>query len=261
MQNSKIEWTHHTWNPWIGCTKVSPGCAHCYAATLMDTRYGRVKWGFGNPRVRTSSAYWRQPYSWNRRAALSGVRERVFCASLADVFDPEVPPTWREDMWNTIQTTPSLDWLLLTKRTDKMESEVARLGLPNNVWLGVSVEDQKRAEIRIPAMRRLPATVRFLSVEPLLDQVDLSPWLDAIDWVIVGGESGPGARMMNPAWLRLLRDQCITGGIPFFFKQWGGVQKHATGHELDGRTWQELPPSAPRDANNRRICDFAEQAC
>lgn len=157
----------------------------------MDKRLGKVTWGRGNPRVRTSAAYWRQPVAWDREAAQAGVRARVFCASLADVFDEEVDRRWREDLWRLIEATPHLDWLLLTKRPLMMLDETARLGLPRNVWLGVSVEDQATAMDRVPFLIKTTATVRFLSVEPLLSPVDLSRWTDQtsrwhVNWVIVG---------------------------------------------------------------------------
>ncbi len=246
MKESKIEWTTHTFNPWIGCTKVSPGCAHCYAETLMDTRYGRAKWGKGNPRSRTSAGNWKQPKRWDKEAAKLGERHRVFCASLADVFDREVANEWRDDLWKLIESTPNLDWLLLTKRPEVMLAETRRLGVPENVWLGVSVEDQMRAEQRIPMLIETDAAVKFLSVEPLLGALDLSYWLTEsivpqLQWVIVGGESGPGARTMKEEWVTQILAECEAAGVAFLFKQWGGVDKHATGRMLDGRTYDALP--------------------
>lgn len=246
MKESKIEWTTHTFNPWIGCTKVSPGCAHCYAETLMDTRYGRVKWGKGNPRSRTSVGNWKQPKRWDKEAAKLGERHRVFCASLADVFDSEVANEWRDDLWKLIEATPNLDWLLLTKRPEVMLAETRRLGVTENVWLGVSVEDQIRAEERIPTLIETDAGVKFLSVEPLLGALDLSYWLTEsivpqLQWVIVGGESGPGARTMREEWVAPIRAECEAAGVAFLFKQWGGVDKHATGRMLNNRTYDALP--------------------
>lgn len=243
-ENSKIEWTDHTFNPWIGCTKVSDGCKHCYAEALMDKRYGKVEWGPTGQRVRTSANYWKQPRKWNREAAASGKRARVFCASLADVF--EIHPTqdldeWRHDLFMLIQQTPHLDWLLLTKRPENVTPYLMHgwgTDLPDNVWLGTSVENQEQAEARIPHLLKVPATVRFLSMEPLLGPVYLD-LLDGvffdggmpfswqflepagINWVIVGGESGREARPMHPEWARAIRDRCVEAGVPFFFKQWG----------------------------------------
>lgn len=247
-ENSAIEWTDHTFNPWIGCTKVSTGCSRCYAETLMDKRYGRVKWGPRGTRVRTSTANWRKPLTWNRKAKQEGRRYRVFCASLADVFEdrPELYP-WREDLFGLICDTPHLDWLLLTKRpenVDEMFLDIVgpvRLGWEDfpNIWIGTSVENQEQADKRIPELLKAPAPVRFLSCEPLLGGVDLGLYLypffaaddprhcphrNGIDWVIVGGESGRGKRPFNPDWARSIRDQCQAAGVPFFMKQIDKVQ-------------------------------------
>lgn len=289
-ENSSIEWTDHTFNPWLGCTKVGPGCDHCYAEAMMDRRHGRVRWGSGNPRVRTSEETWKGPVRWNKayqremdRArnailAFAPSRPRVFCASLADVFDNEVPPAWRADLFRLIEATPNLDWLLLTKRIGNapgMLRETARMlewpyvdvmpvGVPPNVWLGATVVNQQEADRDIPKLLDVPARVRFLSIEPMLGPVNVSGLLmrdvyrgdsvsgfmdyDAIDWVICGGESGPYARPMHPDWARSLRDQCQAAGVPFFFKQWGQhspeglrVGKRAAGRLLDGREWSETP--------------------
>ena len=237
--DTSIEWCDMTWNPWIGCTRVSPGCQHCYAETMMDKRYGKVKWGPQGTRVRTSADYWKQPLKWNREAAAEGIRRRVFCASLADVFESKPDQSgdlreWRFDLWNLIEATPHLDWLLLTKRPENV-NDIAPYTYggdwPRNIWIGTSVENQEYADKRIPELLTIPAAVRFLSVEPLLGPVDLSQWLWAdmpgkprlnrIHWIIVGGESGHGARPMHPDWVRAIRDQCREAGVPFFFKQWG----------------------------------------
>lgn len=239
---TKIAWTDHTFNPWLGCTKVSAGCANCYAETLMDKRYGRVKWGKGNPRVRTSKSNWNLPLRWDRAAKAEGVRRRVFCASLADVFDADVPWGWRNDMFVLIQKTPNLDWQLLTKRPENVVPMVTQIGdhwlgnawLPN-VWIGTSVEDQANADLRILSLIAIPGRVRFLSVEPLLGPVNLVPWLPPqlvcpswpvdsrypLNWVIVGGESGPGARPCNVGWIRSVVRQCRGAGVPCFVKQLG----------------------------------------
>jgi protein gp37 len=218
MGKSTIEWTDYTFNPWIGCTKVSPGCANCYAEALMDTRYHKVNWGRGAPRVRTGAATWGEPVRWDRAAATKGERRRVFCGSLMDVFDEEVPDEWRLDLFRLIADTPALDWLLLTKRPEG----AAVLPPLGHVALGVSVEDQARAEERIPRLVERWPLARFLSVEPLLAPVDLGPYLGEIDWVIVGGESGPKARPFDVAWARSIRDQCQGAGVAYFLKQLGG---------------------------------------
>ena len=293
--NSKIEWTHHTFNPWIGCTKVSAGCTHCYAEALSK-RTGLAVWGDNGTRRITSDAYWKQPAKWAREAEAAGERRRVFCASLADVLEDraelEAP---RQRLWALIRLTAKwLDWLLVTKRIENavrmIPADVLAL-----IWLGVSVEDQPRADARIPLLLQTPAAVRFLSCEPLLGPLDLQypegvfpggpemcrsghecgcqgkpcepPLIYGIDWVIVGGESGPGARPMHPDWVLSILDQCQAAKVPFLFKQWGEfspitrtdgihespfggqamvrVGKKAAGRLIDGRTWDEYPEVKP----------------
>jgi protein gp37 len=251
-ENSAIEWTDHTFNPWIGCTKVSPGCDHCYAERDMAGRLKVVQWGPHGERVRTKPANWSKPLTWNRRHdeffAQHGRRQRVFCASLADVFDNEVDPTWRADLLELIDQTPNLDWLLLTKRIGNVADMLPNgwLMQHTNVWLGASIVNQVEADRDIPKLVALHAHVKFLSMEPLLGPVDLRgnlpgeralrwhrPMLNMLDWVIVGGESGPGARPMHPDWARDLRDQCAAASVPFLFKQWGewtpgvNVERHS----------------------------------
>lgn len=240
-KDSKIEWTDHTFNPWIGCSKVSLGCQHCYAETLMDKRMGRVQWGPNGTRERSSETYWRQPLKWNREAQDAGVMRSVFCASLADVFEDRAElRQWRSDLFAMVEHTRYLRWLFLTKRPENVIEMVVwdapGCKLPENVWIGTSVENQATADERIPHLLRIPAPVRFLSMEPLLGPVDLSgvsysglcrsgDWGPGIDWVIVGGESGHNARPMHPDWARSIRDQCQAASVPFFFKQMGGQQK------------------------------------
>ena len=307
-QNSSIEWTDHTFNPVRGCTKISPGCANCYAARDAK-RFPRIRgiWGDSGTRIVAVPSAWKEPLKWDRQAARTGTRPRVFCASLADVFedwkgqlhfpcdiapggqtiarwdgtqlvrelDPEAdarglqPATMdhlRLELFDLIRRTPHLDWLLLTKRPGNWRKAVEaalRIHLkcpsscsslyrflrgwldgdaPANIWIGTTVEDQQRADERIPRLLLIPATVRFLSCEPLLGPVDLVHMTTdppnsgfaltdgfgrfdgedpAIHWVICGGESGPGARPMHPEWARSLRDQCQAAGVAFFFKQWG----------------------------------------
>ncbi|TYK74315.1 phage Gp37/Gp68 family protein [Comamonas sp. Z1] len=328
-ENTKIEWTDHTFNPWEGCQKVGPGCDNCYAETRNARFAGgqAVNWGPGAPRRMTSAGYWNKPLTWNANHeaffAEHGRRQRVFCASLADVFDNAVNPSWRIDLFGLILKTPHLDWLLLTKRIGNVKPMLADLAhgsdpdlslldmmpLPN-VWIGATVVNQEEADRDIPKLLAVPAKVRFLSMEPLLAPVDLEhacdlaekevckgtwkeladPYICAaslrhgsvamLDWVIVGGESGPGARPMHPDWARSLRDQCEDAGTDFLFKQWGEwmpgekdgdtvklsfpaagphgpanpefydwpdgvcaarVGKKAAGRLLDGRTWDEIP--------------------
>ena len=213
-ENSKIEWTDHTFNPWIGCTKVSPACDNCYAERLMDTRLGRVEWG--GERKRTSPANWRKPIAWNRQAHREKRIARVFCASLADVFDNAVPAEWRSDLWELIEQTRYLNWLLLTKRISN-----AAYMMPEafNIWVGATVVNQAEADRDIPRLMDTPAAVRFLSCEPLLEPIDLQLHRYPIDWVIVGGESGPNARPMSEQWCVSIARQCHETGTPFFMKQ------------------------------------------
>jgi protein gp37 len=263
--NSKIEWTHHTFNPWWGCTKVSPGCDHCYAETWAK-RTGRAVWGHRETRRAPSESYWKQPLLWDREARDQGRRSRVFCASMADVFEwgAELNPL-RDRLWALIERTPNLDWLLLTKRPHLVSRLAPWSDWPLNVWLGATVENQKFAAKRLPFLADIPAKTRFLSCEPLLGPVDLSEWRDAIDWVIAGGESGPRARPSDPEWFRSLVVQCRRLQIPFHFKQWGewapvtarspNVHRYCTeystelarlgkkvsGRRLDGQTWDQFP--------------------
>lgn len=241
MQNSSIEWTDHTFNPWWGCQRVSPGCEHCYAETLAH-RYNFKVWGPAKTTERRemSANYWKQPIKWSKAAAQEGVRRRVFVASMADVFEAhEQVAMWRSRLWEIISECTALDWLLLTKRPQNIMAMIPvawRCIAPNNVWYGTSCEDQRRADERIPELLKVPAKVRFLSCEPLLAPITL-PWCtwcggwccqdcyepedERIHWVIAGGESGHGARPMAPAWARSLRDQCQESGTAFHFKQWG----------------------------------------
>lgn len=294
--NSKIEWCDHTFNPWEGCQKVGPGCDHCYAET-RNARFGggvATNWGPGAPRRRTSASNWRKPLKWNREAwafaEKHGRKQRVFCASLADVFDNAVDPQWRADLFALIDATPNLDWLLLTKRIGNVRGMVADMGretLPVHAWLGATVVNQEEADRDIPKLLATPAAIRFLSIEPLLGPVDLTKistmafrgaevlnaltgalkgmfgdragYLTPLDWVIVGGESGLGARPVHPDWVISLRDQCEGAGTPFLFKQWGEhlpvyvdnltsagfeyrrVGKAAAGRRLHGHTHDGFP--------------------
>jgi protein gp37 len=243
--DSKIEWTDHTFSPWLGCTPISAACDHCYAAA-MGKRFGWPAYQAGVPRRRTAAANWKAPLRWQRQAAAAGKRLRVF-PSLCDPFDSEVPHDWQTDFLDLVEATPDLDWLLLTKRP-KLAGEAfsfREFGAPANVALGVTAENQAMADLRIPQLLAIPGVrLRFLSIEPMLGPVDLRSLpgptptvkLDAlagrmgvlrlvhdaaIGWIIAGGESGAGARPTHPAWIRSLRDQCAAAGVPFFFKQWG----------------------------------------
>lgn len=301
---SSIEWCDSTFNPWIGCTKVSPACDHCYAERDFDLRRHVVQWGAGQARKRTGDDNWKNPGKWNAKSffqcedcghrsdgekwrevgpnmgltdsgyacprcnsrSMNEARRRVFCASLADVFDNEVPVQWRISLMKLIIDTPNLDWQLLTKRIGNAAGmletafRAVRHGregwadnvLPN-VWLGATVCTQDEADRDIPKLLSTPAAVRFLSVEPMLGPIDLKlmQYEDSnerdgngriiantrrrgLHWVICGGESGPRARPMHPHWARDLRDQCAAAGVPFLFKQWGEFADHvAAGLELN----------------------------
>lgn len=253
-ENSSIEWTHHTFNPWTGCTAVSAACDNCYAEAWAK-RSGHVQWGQHGQRRRTKT--WGAPIKWNRRAADAGTRFRVFCASLADVFDNHrsIEHAWRCDLWALIDQTPNLDWLLLTKRPQNIVRFVPERwfvdGIPPNVWLGTTVENQAQARLRIPHLVQCPAPVRFLSCEPLQGPVRIVRWQRQLEWVIVGGESGNGFREMQPEWARSLRDQCAAANIPFLFKQWSGrtrAEIKAKGRALDGVVHDAFPSSSDREA-------------
>jgi protein gp37 len=216
-ENSKIEWTDHTFNPWIGCQKVSPGCDNCYAEALMDKRYHKVEWGPHGERKRTSEANWKLPRKWAKTA--NSVRPRVFCASLADVFDNRAPSQWRSDLFDLIEATPQLDWLLLTKRPENI-ARMFPTGDWKNIWLGTTCENQYHFDKRYPLIREVRVPVHFVSYEPAIGP--LSFLWGKPEWLICGGESGPNARMMDPVWAKEVRDQCAASGIAFFMKQMTG---------------------------------------
>lgn len=227
MENSKIEWTDHTFNPWMGCQNVSPGCDHCYAEALMDHRYGKVQWGPHGERKRTAEANWKKPLRWNKQAGDTGTRLRVFCASLADIWDNRAPKEWRRDLFELIAATPALDWQLLTKRPENIAKmlPVSISGLKpwpwHNVWLGATAEDQTHYDRRWPLLSAIPAVVHFISYEPALGPLKIGSQSKGglPDWVICGGESGAGARHMKKRWARNLRDECETEYVAFFMKQ------------------------------------------
>lgn len=255
-ENSKIEWTDHTFNPWVGCQKISPACDHCYAEAWAKRAGDPQLWQ--GSRRRTTEVYWRQPLKWDHAAGVAGRRARVFCASLADVFDNVVPEQWRADLFRLIRATPNLDWLLLTKRIGNAAEMIRaamtaggvgehfRPDMPwGNLWLGATVVNQEEADRDIPKLLATPASKRFLSIEPMLGAIDLRlpqrieaqeccgeegcEFCDGtgesealgLHWVICGGESGYDARPLHPSWPRGIRDQCEEFGVPFLFKQWG----------------------------------------
>ena len=275
--STRIEWTDETWNPVTGCSPISPGCANCYAkrmATRLAGRYGYPKDNSFKPTFHLARI--NQPQQWKKP-------KRVFVCSMGDLFHEEVLDDWIEYVFETMLIAHHHTFMLLTKRPERMREFVGCLpfvAIPN-IWLGVTAEDQKRADERIPILCQIPAAKRFVSIEPMLGPVDLEAfvacdptgyegWVGGIDWVIVGGESGLGARPMHPDWARSVRDQCQTANVPYFFKQWGewapdclcdrqspcrdverpspgrlGAMfkcgKKAAGHLLDGREWRETP--------------------
>lgn len=263
MQNSSIEWTHHTFNPWEGCTKVSNGCLNCYADRINTRLRGGLNWGLNAPRRHPSQSYWDAPILWNRRAEKLGERHRVFSGSMCDVFEGRDDLNQaRERLFTLIDETPHLDWLLLTKRPENIVTMTKAHwpdGLPYNVWMGTSAENQTTYNERVEALSFVKCAVKFVSLEPLLGPIVLND-LDArpgdqlgwyLDWVIMGGESG-GARdrAMRAEWARDIVRQVINMDRPLFFKQWGShseelqrVGKHAAGHELDGVTYHQFPAS------------------
>lgn len=239
-ETSSIEWTRSTFNPWWGCTKISPGCDNCYAE--RDAHRWGTQWGQDAERRFFGDKHWNEPLNWNRKAAAEqaidpNAQWRVFCASMADVFDKAVPQDVRERLWDLIDATPNLTWLILTKRIGNLGGMIPdrwSVTLPPNVWIGISVVNQEEADRDIPKLLRVKAHCRWLSMEPLLGAVDLSQSVGCVgrcshehctpldlDWVVVGGESGPNARPMRADWARSIRGQCSTAGIQFLFKQWG----------------------------------------
>jgi protein gp37 len=219
---SKIEWTDHTWNPWIGCQHVSPGCDHCYAEAQNKFRkWNGGEWGARAPRKRTSEANWRKPLQWNKAAQTDGIRAKVFCASLGDWLDNKAEQSMRIELAELIRATPNLDWLLLTKRIENYKRLAPWSDVPRNVWLGVTCEDQHYFDRRWAVLNEIDAKCRFISYEPALGPLKLGCHNSASvpDWIICGGESGAGARMMKRRWARKLRDECKELGVAFFMKQ------------------------------------------
>ncbi|WP_028987650.1 DUF5131 family protein [Thermicanus aegyptius] len=230
---SNIEWTEATWNPVTGCTKISEGCRHCYAATMAK----RLQ-AMGNPRYKNGFKVTLHhdlitlPLTWKKPRL-------IFVNSMSDLFHKDVPLEFIQQVFETMEKAYWHTFQILTKRSDRLLELAPHLPWPDNVWQGVSVEDE-RVKFRIDDLRKIPAKIRFLSCEPLIGPLE-NLNLEGIHWVIAGGESGPGARPMKVEWVRSLRDQCVNQDVAFFFKQWGGVQKFRTGRTLDDRTWDELP--------------------
>ena len=235
--HSGIEWTEATWNPVTGCTKVSPGCKHCYAERMSRRlkAMGQPKYANGfeltvHPECLDQPLEWKKP-------------RMIFVNSMSDLFHKDVPFSFIQDVFRVMRQAAQHTFQVLTKRSRRLLELNPRLDWPDNVWMGVSVENQDY-KFRIDHLRKTAAHVKFLSLEPLLGPLpDLD--LHSIDWVIVGGESGPGARPMDEAWVIDIRDQCQAHDVPFFFKQWGGFRRKEAGRELKGRTWNQMPRLAP----------------
>ena len=278
-KDSAISWTDHTFNPWWGCVEVSPACDNCYARELAVTRWKFDVWGKDKPRRFFTDKHWNEPVKWDAAAAKLGVKHRVFCASMADVFEErdDLDP-WRARLFDLIEKTPNLNWMLLTKREKEIEKRIRKAWLKEprqNVWLGVTAENQRRAEERIPALLEVPAVVHWVSAEPLVGPINFEPWtvgyqhevtndnLDApdgarvggevrsanswyrekgIDWVIVGGESGDNARKMDIGWARDILDLCRRRGVAYHFKQKGGILAREMGcKNPEGKDKAEWP--------------------
>jgi protein gp37 len=232
---SAIEWTESTWNPVTGCTKVSPGCKHCYAEIMARRLRAMGQPNYANGFRLTLQPHMLEiPLRWRRP-------QTIFVNSMSDLFHPDVPLDYVRDVFRIMARAYWHRFQVLTKRAERLEELSSALTWTSNIWMGVSVESA-RYRSRIDSLRRTGAQIRFLSLEPLLGPLpDLD--LTGIDWVIVGGESGPGARPMPPEWVTDLRDQCQRARVPFFFKQWGGRHKKRTGRLLEGRVWDEMPVS------------------
>jgi len=270
-QNSHIAWTDHTFNPWIGCQKVSSGCQNCYAEKLAKFHKWVDVWGADYKR--TSEANWKQPIKWARQAVNDRVIRRVFCASLADIFDPNVPDEWRTDLYNLILHTEEiggLEWLILTKRPENLPSMFeSQMWGSTNIRLGVTVENQEMANKRIPELLNSWSGKNFVSYEPALEEVNFryylngcpelrdvllnfddqdSEWVQTtppIQWVICGSESGTNARPFDIDWARSVRDQCQSANVPFFLKQMPIDGKLTILPELDGKAWKQFPKERP----------------
>jgi len=277
-KETNISWCNCTFNPWIGCTKVSEECRYCYAEVIAAKPTINTPWGPGSPRRPASEESWGHPVKWNAEAVRSGVRKKVFCASMADVFDDEAPEGSRARLFDLIQATPHLDWLLLTKRPELIEGQLKEIGvwdllpLPN-VWIGFSAGNQENFDKRWPIVREIPAVVRFCSYEPALGPITLpADTTGELDWLICGGETHTekyNGRAMDPAWAQGIRNQCLRKKISFFFKQWGNWIPDGGKHDwygktsevfsqkveiLDGMEWKQFPtPKLFRKVNGENV--------
>lgn len=244
-QRSEIEWTDATWNPVTGCTKVSAGCDHCYAEVFAERWRGVSGHPYENgfdlvlrPQRLLTPLSWKKPHT-------------IFVNSMSDLFHRDVPDEFIFQVFDTMRRASWHQFQILTKRAERLQRLSRRIPFPENVWVGVSVETPLYYW-RVESLQHVPAAVRFLSCEPLIEGLPDLP-LDGIDWVIVGGESGPGARPMDPSWVRSIRAQCKKRRVPFFFKQWGGIRKKVAGRVLDGRTYNAMPRTGSRSYQRRLV--------
>ncbi len=236
MAITKIEWTESTWNPVTGCTKISAGCLNCYAERMAKRLKAMGQPNYKNGfRLTCHKRTLEQPLKWK-------TPRMIFVNSMSDLFHEDVPDNFIASVFGVMKMAHWHQFQVLTKRDERLMDLAFRLEWPPNVWMGVSVEN-KWAKRRIRSLQAVPATVRFLSIEPLLESLGRTS-LAGIHWVIVGGESGPGARPMEERWVQEIKVQCEAASVPFFFKQWGGVNKKKAGRLLDGRTWEEVPVTA-----------------
>ena len=243
-RNSKIEWTGSTWNPVTGCTKISAGCKNCYAERMALRLQAAGVTNYRNGfRLTLHEHALKIPLSWRQPRT-------IFVNSMSDLFHKEIPLEFISKVFEVMCRAPNHQFQVLTKRSKRLLELSASLPWPQNVWMGVTVENADYVS-RIDDLRKTTASVKFLSCEPLLGPIQQLD-LEGIDWVIVGGESGPGARPMNPKWVIDIRDQCLAAGIPFFFKQWGGVNKKKTGRKLQGRIWNQMPIE-PNTISRRKV--------
>lgn len=247
-EESGISWTDATFNPWIGCTRVSPACDHCYAARDNERRKWVPSWGGPglppSPRKRTKT--WRDPIKWDRKAAETGKPLRVFCASLADVFDNEAPDEWRADLWQLLRETPNLRWILLTKRIGNASKMLPADWPFPNAGLMATLANQEEWDRDYRKLKAIPATWHGVSAEPLLGPIDMGPMtfhFGPVDWMITGGESGPVRRPLDMQWVRDIRDQCARLGVTFHHKQNGGLRGKDNGCLIDGTEHKHFPPS------------------
>lgn len=241
-EQSAISWTDATFNPWIGCTKVSPACDHCYAERDNRLRRWVPGWGAGEPRRRTKT--WGEPVKWDRKAAAAGKPLRVFCASLADIFDNEVPDEWRADLWKLVRVTPNLRWILLTKRIGNAAKMLPANWPYPNAGLMATLANQEEWDRDYGKLMRVPAAWHGCSAEPLLSGIDMGPMIalhGRLDWMITGGESGAGFRPLDMGAVRSIRDQCARLGVTFHHKQNGGFRGKDAGCLVDGVEHKHFP--------------------